>query len=237
LIEKRLYPSVALHGQVAHEIGRRIVSGAVAEGEFLPRESELAEQFGVSRQAVREALKVLAAKGLVTSRRRAGTFVLPRANWNLLDPDVIAWHPPEKFSLAFLRDIIELRRLIEPAAAAFAAERGGAEQVARIAAALAAMTSAQGQEFSKADAQFHTAIFEASGNELIERLSSILGPLLAASFATQFHAHVPSAPVVAIHQAVYDAIVARDPRRAAEAMERVLVEAATVVPQAEAGTG
>ena len=124
MIEKRLYPSVALHGQVAHEIGRRIVSGAVAEGEFLPRESELAEQFGVSRQAVREALKVLAAKGLVTSRRRAGTFVVPRANWNLLDPDVIAWHPPEKFSPAFLRDIIELRRLIEPAAAAFAAERG-----------------------------------------------------------------------------------------------------------------
>ena len=110
---------------------------------FCRAKSELAEQFGVSRQAVREALKVLAAKGLVTSRRRAGTFVVPRANWNLLDPDVIAWHPPEKFSPAFLRDIIELRRLIEPAAAAFAAERGGAEQVARIAAALAAMTSAE----------------------------------------------------------------------------------------------
>jgi GntR family transcriptional regulator, galactonate operon transcriptional repressor len=234
LIEKRLYPSVALHGQVAHEIGRRIVSGAVSEGEFLPRESELAEQFGVSRQAVREALKVLAAKGLVTSRRRAGTYVVPRADWNLLDPDVIAWHPPEKFSPAFLRDIIELRRLIEPAAAAFAAERGGAEQVARIAEALASMTHAEGKAFSEADAQFHTAIFEASGNELIERLSSILGPLLAASFATHHHLQFPLAPVVAVHQSVYDAIVASDPVRAREAMEQVLTQAATNVPPAAA---
>ena len=79
-MEKRLYPSAALHGQVAHDIGRQIVSGTIAEGRFLPREAELSERFGVSRQAVREGLKVLAAKGLVGSRRRAGTYVLPRSS-------------------------------------------------------------------------------------------------------------------------------------------------------------
>ena len=140
MIDKRLYPSVALHGQVAHEIGRRIVSGAIAEGEFLPREAELAEQFAVSRQAVREALKVLAAKGLVTSRRRAGTYVMPRVD---LEPPRSRRHRlasagrscrPNSSS-----DLVELRRLIEPAAAEFAAERGGAaSRSPRIAAALAA---------------------------------------------------------------------------------------------------
>ena len=127
--------------------------------------------------------------------------------------------------------------MIEPAAAAFAAERGEPEQVARIAGALSAMAQTEGKAFSLADAQFHTAIFEASGNELIERLSSILGPLLAASFATQPPVQVSPAPIVAIHQAVYDAIVARDPSRAREAMEQVLVEAATTVPPVEVAPG
>src|SRR5207244_4849669 len=123
LNEKRLYPAVALHGRVAHEIGRRIVSGAIAEGSLLPRESELAAEHQVSRQAIREALKVLAAKGLVASRRRAGTRVRARAFWNLLDPNVLAWHPAGNVDPTFLNDLVELRQLIEPAAAELAARR------------------------------------------------------------------------------------------------------------------
>ena len=98
----------------------------------MPREAELAMQFCVSRQAVREALKVLAAKGLVQSRRRTGTRILPRASWNLLDPDVLAWHPPANFGPRLLADLGELRRLIEPAAAEFAATRGDRAVVAAI---------------------------------------------------------------------------------------------------------
>ena len=88
---------------------------------------------------MREALKVLAAKGLVASRRRTGTSVLPRASWNLLDPDVLAWHTPESIRKEFLDDLIELRRVIEPAAAALAARRVDPERLGRIKAALDGM--------------------------------------------------------------------------------------------------
>ncbi len=231
LIEKHLYPSAALHGQVAHEIGRRIVSGAVAEGEFLPREAELSEQSAVSRQAIREALKVLAAKGLVNSRRRAGTYVTPRSTWNLLDPDVLAWYPPAELDPDFLSALVELRRLIEPAAAEIAAKRGDPERVAGIGAALQAMREAIGSpaDYHAADAEFHLAIFAASGNVLIEQLSNILGPLLKASLRLQEQVGVGHESSVVMHTAIYDAVVAGDVNRAKRAMEGVLALASSEV--------
>jgi GntR family transcriptional regulator, galactonate operon transcriptional repressor len=233
LIEKRLYPAAALHGRVAHEIGRQIVSGAIAEGTNLPREAELAKRYGVSRQAVREGLKVLAAKGLVVSRRRAGTRVTPRQAWNLLDPDVLAWHPPDAINAAFLKDLVELRRLIEPAAASLAAERGDRDKIATLAAVLERMRTAvaaeDGDTYRTVDAEFHFAIFRASGNMLIERLSSILGPLYDATFRVQMQSGPPFTPGLAIHVAVYDAIVAGDGPRARQAMEHILDRASNEI--------
>jgi DNA-binding FadR family transcriptional regulator len=180
----RLYPAALLHGRVAHEIGRQIVSGEIAEGGLLPREAELSEKYSVSRQAVREALKVLSAKGLISSRRRAGTRVRPRNEWNLLDPDVVAWHPLGNLPPTFHCELFELRRLLQPAAAAFAATRAGPREIARISDALDAMRGSVGNPpaFQDAVVEFHMAIFAASGNSLIERLNVILGPLLAASY-------------------------------------------------------
>jgi DNA-binding FadR family transcriptional regulator len=233
LIDKRLYPAAALHGQVAHEIGRQIVSGAIAEGAYLPRESELATSHGVSRQAVREALKVLAAKGLVTSRRRAGTRVTPRQSWNLLDPDVLAWHPSHTIDPAFLNDLVGLRRLIEPAAAGSAAKRGDPVHLAAIGAVLERMRSAVDADdadgYRASDAEFHFAIFSASGNILIERLSSILGPLYDFSFRVQMQAGGTLQQAISLHVAVYDAIVAGDATRARRAMERILSKASTEI--------
>ena len=199
----------------------------------MPREAELSEQFSISRQAVREALKVLAAKGLVSSRRRAGTYVTPRAAWNLLDPDVLAWHPRGQLSPEFLGDLVELRRLIEPAAAAYAAERGDPARIAGIAAALEAMRRSIGDDKSyyPADAEFHVAIFAASGNTLIDRLSTILAPLLEASFVLQGRAGEPQAESVAMHAAVYDAIVAGDGQKARGAMDAILTLASTEITQ------
>jgi DNA-binding FadR family transcriptional regulator len=230
LITRRLYPSRALHGQVAHHIGRRIVAGAIAEGGCLPREAELAAQFSVSRQAIREALKVLAAKGLLTSRRRAGTHVLPRTAWNLLDPDVIAWHPPEHLPPDFLNDLVELRRLIEPAAAELAALRGTTERIAAIGAALEDMrrTVDDRAAFIEADVAFHAAVCAASGNVLFDRLSAVYEPLLGASFALQGRTRTPetvAAETVPHHIAVYQAIVDRDPTRARAEMEALLSSA------------
>jgi DNA-binding FadR family transcriptional regulator len=230
----RLYPSAALHGQVAHEIGRQIVSGVIREGEFLPREAELSERFSVSRQAVREALKVLAAKGLILSRRRAGTCVTPRAAWNLLDPDVLAWHSPEELAPDFLSDLVELRRLIEPAAARLAAARGVPAKIASIGEALDAMRRAvdEPDAFYAADVDFHIAVFGASGNTLIERLSTILRPLLRSSFRLQGEAGGSLRHWVPLHEAVYDAIVARDPAAAGTAMDGVLALASSDLTKA-----
>lgn len=246
--EPRLYPSSGAHGQVAHEIGRKIVSGAIPEGSFLSRETELAARFGVSRQAVREALKVLGAKGLVASRRRAGTHVLPRASWNLLDPDVLAWHPAGEIPGVFLRDLIEVRRALEPAAAVHAAMRGSSDAIAAIGEALEAMRAVRkpSEAFFAADAAFHGAIFSASGNALMERLSAIIGPLMRTSFELHFRGvetalaapdEIASAVDTSLdrHAAVYEAIRDRDPARALDAAQALLAHISTEVDYATRG--
>lgn len=228
LINQRLYPSRALHGQVAHEIGRRIVSGTIGEGEFLPRETELAAQFSISRQAVREALKVLAAKGLVVSRRRAGTRVLPRTNWNLLDPDIVAWHPARDLPLDFFSDLIELRRLIEPAAAEFAARRGDPGRIAVLSEAFRKMERgvAERNAYHAADVEFHRALFDASGNGLIERLSNVVNPLLQVGFRIQEETYPQLDRSLTQHRELLDAITRGEPIEARRAMEDILDVAA-----------
>ena len=231
LPQKRLYPSRALHARVAHDVGRRIISGDYAEGASLPCESELAEQFGVCRQAVREALKVLAAKGLVASRRRTGTSVLPRASWNLLDPDVLAWHSPECIRKEFLDDLVELRRVIEPAAAALAARRVDPERLSRIKAALDGMraNAANTVEFLQADAEFHTSLLTASGNSLFERLSTIIGPVLEMAFKLQAQEIWRFKIAIEQHAAVYEAIARGDPKTAHDTMEEIVSTARETV--------
>ena len=136
------YPGQGLHAGILDELGRSIANGVFAEGVLLPRESALQEQFGASRQTVREAIKVLAAKGMVRARRRAGTFVQPRGSWNLLDPDVLRWHSAEAVPRQMLQDLFEIRYLIEPACAQFAAQRGEPTQLDRISRAVTAMRAA-----------------------------------------------------------------------------------------------
>jgi GntR family galactonate operon transcriptional repressor len=224
LPKKRLHPSRALHARLTHEIGRRIVSSDYAEGASLPRESELAEAYGVGRQVVREALKVLADKGLVASRRRIGTWVLPRSSWNLLDPDVLAWHSPDYIRQEFLDDLIELRRVIEPAAAALAARRVDMERLAGLKAALDGMRSNidNPPSFLEADADFHAALLAASGNSLFERLSTILVPVLDVSFRLQAQELWRFKIGVEQHVAVYEAIARGDPETARDTMEEIV---------------
>jgi GntR family transcriptional regulator, galactonate operon transcriptional repressor len=226
--ERRLYPERGVHNRVAHDIGRRVVSGAIAEGALLPRESELSEQFAVSRQAVREGLKVLAAKGLVYARRRVGTAVLPRNAWNLLDPDVIAWHEPADLPPDFLLQLVELRQVIEPAASEFAALRGTDEAIEAIGVALQEMRRSvdDSPAFIRADLDFHIALFVASGNVLFERLGRICEPLLGASFARQEMMHQRERIITVLiptHAVVYDAIAAHKPALARRRMNELLL--------------
>lgn len=231
-----LYPSQPLHGRVAHAIGARIVSGVFREGSTLPREAEFAAEYKVSRQAVREALKVLAAKGLVSTRRRAGTSVASRADWNLLDPDVVAWHQPQDLPRDFLRELGELRRVVEPAAAAIAAERRNAAQMERISEAIAAMRRASTPAgWAIADVEFHMAVAAATGNMLIGSFGRTLAPLLEASIRER--SEVASAAILAInrHAVIAEAIRRRDHEAARKAMVAMLDLADRQFSQSAAG--
>jgi DNA-binding FadR family transcriptional regulator len=135
----RGYPERGQHGRVVHTLGQRIAGGTLAPGDLLPTEEELVGELGVGRSVLREAMKVLAGKGLVESRTRAGTRVRPRERWHLMDPDVLGWRYENAPALADLNDLAGLRIALEPGAARLAAENAGPEGVRDIEEALAAM--------------------------------------------------------------------------------------------------
>jgi DNA-binding FadR family transcriptional regulator len=128
-----------IHGSVARDLGIAILAGRYAPGDVLPGEIEFSEQLKVSRTAYREAIRILSAKGLVESRPRTGTRVTQRSRWNLLDPDILAWAFEAEPSETFIRDLFELRMIVEPAAAALAAERRSALDISRMGHALEEM--------------------------------------------------------------------------------------------------
>ena len=221
----------AVFARIARDIGRRIASGQIPEGAVLPKEVALQEEFGVSRQAVREALKVLGEKGMITARKRAGTFVSARAGWNLLDPDVLSWHSAGSLPDTVLRDLVELRRAIEPLAVTLAAQRADDAALAKIGAALEGMRVGAGDQtqFYKADIAFHLSIFDASGNSLIRQLSTILAPLLRISFDLQMEAHENLLEGYEAHAAVFHAIEAGDGAAASAAMGCLLDRSVTEI--------
>jgi DNA-binding FadR family transcriptional regulator len=216
-----------MHGRVVEYLGRRIVSGEFPDGSRLPNESELAARLGVSRGGVREAVKALAAKGLVEPRPRLGTRVLPRRQWNLMDREVIDWRG-ETGDPEFLKDLLELRLMIEPGASQLAAARSSDEQIAVLETAYAAMTShasklpEEGPAFVTADLAFHLTLLRASGNQLLEQL----GRLLEASLHHGLHAssRAPGgvAATLPLHHAVLVAVSEHRPAAAHRAMKQLI---------------
>jgi DNA-binding FadR family transcriptional regulator len=216
-----------IHGQVVEWLGRRIVSGELSHGDQLPNEAELAAQLKVSRGGIREAVKALAAKGLVEPRPRLGTRVLPRDQWNLMDRDVIDWHG-HAADHAFLTDLLELRLMVEPGAAQLAAERATPEQLAALEAAYAAMAEhtpglpATERAFVQADLTFHLTLLRACGNQLIEQLGRLLEPSLQHGLEASSHAPGGVVTTLPLHRAVLLAVRGRRPAQAARAMRRLI---------------
>lgn len=225
----RIYAARGVHGRLVEVLGRRILGESLPPGAMLPREAELALQQGASRTAIREALKVLSAKGLVETRQKLGTRVRPRRHWNLLDPDVLAWQAAEGSSPALTAHLVELRRMIEPAAARLAAGRRSADQLAAIMSAAAAMRASLGDSaaYYEADLAFHRAIFAASGNPLVDRLGAIVAAVLAVSFRLQQRSLIPFERGLSLHERVASAIAAAD-APGAEAAMLDIIEAARV---------
>ena len=216
-----------LRGAVAHYLGTAIVSGAIAPGERLTSEVANSEALDVSRSAYREAMQVLTAKGLVESRPKAGTRVLPRSRWNLLDPTVLAWAFSGEPNIDFVRDLFELRAMVEPEAARLAAERRDKDDLKAMKDALARMRryTLATDAGRAADRDFHDALLHATRNEVLGSLSASIGA--AVSWTTQFKQRARALPrdPVPDHVRVYDAIAAGDGDAAGEAM-RALIELA-----------
>lgn len=166
---------VSIHGSIADKIGLSIVRGEYSPGTVLPNEAQWAQTFDVSRSAVREAIKMLMAKGLLASRPKVGSWVEPRERWNLLDRDVLSWYSSVPDREGFLRTVQEFRYIIEPETAAFAAVRRSEEQMQAISGACRDMAqSTSFLERIEADTRFHLAIIEASGNELLVPLGVLI---------------------------------------------------------------
>jgi DNA-binding FadR family transcriptional regulator len=215
------------HGAIVNKLGSAILAGQHPPGTKLSGEMEFAGELGVSRSALREAIQALSAKGLVESRPRAGTRVSPRSRWNLLDPDVLAWAFSGEPDMQLIRSLFELRSVIEPAAASFAAQRRDRNDLKRMKAALIDMRrhSLATEQGRAADRDFHDAMMHATRNDALIVLSASIGA--AVNWTTLFKQRSRTLPRNPIpdHVRVYDAIAAQDGEGASEAM-RLLVELA-----------
>ena len=217
-------PGRRLRGAVANYLGRAIVSGEIKPGERLTGEVENAVALNVSRSAYREAVQVLTAKGLVESRPKTGTIVLARTRWNLLDPMVLAWAFSGDPNMELVRDLFELRRIIEPAAARFAAERRSREDLKAMKDALARMRrhTLASEEGRIADRNFHDALLRAAHNDVLMVMSASIGS--AVNWTTlhkQRSRALPRDPVPD-HATVFEAIAAGDPDEADAAMCKLI---------------
>jgi GntR family transcriptional regulator, galactonate operon transcriptional repressor len=219
------YHGRGVHMDTVQALGQEIVAGIRAEGETLDV-AELGRQLDVSATALREALRVLAAKGLVDARQRRGTFVLPRSEWNLLDGDVLRWQFRTSKGDGLLSDLSELRIAVEPTAARMAARRRTPDDLDALDSALTAMASADGdaQAAAHADLDFHRALLTATGNEMFVRIHMLLEPGLVERDLL-VHQHNSQDDPVPSHRAVLEAIRQQDPNTAEQSMRALLAKA------------
>ncbi len=173
-----------MHAYLANKLGQEIVGGLYPPGSLLPNEVEMRERFSVSRTTLREAYSVLTAKALIVARPKVGTRVRPKADWNMLDPEVLAWHLQTTPTEAFVTDLFVLRQMVEPQAAALAAASRAPATIDRISAAYADMARFKDGDgdLIAADLQFHLAILEATNNLFIGALGSLIHVALVSTF-------------------------------------------------------
>ncbi len=230
-------------GTVASGLGRRIVSGEWTSGETLPTETELMDQLKVGRSVVRESIRILNAKGLVRSRQMAGTMVMPRSHWRLLDPDLIQWRMEAADRKVLLRDLLQVRLTLEPGVVWAATANGSPAAKARIHAAWQGKLSVlradsvtpetQRQLFITHDLEFHRAFLAAVGSEILEQLFAVIEAALSLMIDVQMQTRGSTTALVGmeeanqLHKEVYDAFAAGDADTAEKAM-RALIRSAII---------
>src|SRR5215472_10819075 len=211
--------------QVVRQIGLSIMRNEFKPGDALLSEPELSLQFKVSRPVLREALKMLGAKGLIESRPKTGTRVRPRADWNLIDPDVISWQYEVGFDRSFLQAVCEIRLMFEPMTAKYAATRATAEEVVWIEDWCQRLQDAVDsiELYIPADFQFHTAICSAAHNELLQKIMATLDTPLRVSRVITSQLPGANQNAMPLHWAITKAIRNRDEQAAEVAMQKLII--------------
>ncbi|MGH4031898.1 FadR/GntR family transcriptional regulator [Actinomycetota bacterium Odt1-20B] len=215
------YVGRGVHKVAVEALALRIFDGTYDEGDTLDLPQLMAD-LDVSQTVLREAIKVLTVKGLVDARQKRGTFVRPRDDWNVLDSDVLRWQLRAGAPTDFFADLLELRRSIEPAAAALAADRRTDDDLAALDAALAAMAACDDDPVLavRADASFHTALLTASGNQFFAQMRRVIIPALVER-DRRVHSH-PYEDPLPVHAAVAERVRAGDAEGAYHAMLELL---------------
>jgi DNA-binding FadR family transcriptional regulator len=201
-------------------VGRAVITGEYREKPF-PTDHELGSTYGVSRSVTREAMKMLAAKGVISSRPRLGNFILPTESWNLFDPDVLRWLADSNRPLELLHQLHQLRSALEPQAAALAAQCARPEQLADIQAALKPMLELEYWD-NEAEIRiaFHLAVLRASNNPFFIRYSEVIAPALRIP-TRQSRAPASRGEDGPDHVAVLVAIAAGAPEEAQRTMRKL----------------
>ena len=222
-----------LSQRMVQELGRTIICGEFVD-DSLPTEAELCDKFGVSRSAVREAVKMLSAKGLITSKPRQGIRIQPEDQWNIFDPDLLRWVLESKPSLHVLKEFLQVRIAIEPEAAALAARYADQTKLNAIENALEGMRKAEGnsKEDLEADIAFHVSILYASNNRFYIRLRDFISTALRVSISHTNPIKGNHEGVVEDHSKVFNAIKNRNPERARQAMLALIDEALNFIEEA-----
>jgi DNA-binding FadR family transcriptional regulator len=217
--------ALRLHGSVARKLGISIVSGKYKPGDLLDGEISSSEQFAVSRTAYREAVRILAAKGLVDARPKVGTRINSQTKWHLLDPDVLVWIFESEPDLAVLNSLFELRKVVESAAAGFAATRRSAAHLKTMRLALEEMATHTlvAEAGRQADLDFHTTILNATNNPFIISLASGVSAAIKATTVFKSRKGPLRRDPMPDHMRVFEAIAVKNPIKAAQAMSELIV--------------
>ncbi|MBB5519798.1 FadR/GntR family transcriptional regulator [Amphiplicatus metriothermophilus] len=224
-----------LTSRIAQALGRAIAVGDYPPGATLPPESELVTHFGASRTVLREAVKMLTAKGLIDSRPRRGTIVKPEAEWNLADPDILSWLLHRRNVLPLMLEFVDVRLAIEPSAAMLAARNGDQEAIEEMRAAIERMRDAVvgDDDPLSADIAFHVAILKAGGNRFFWSLRYMIEVALRFSIRITNKRKADKDEMVNDHMRIFEAIAARDQQAAEAAMRSLIIDSKMLLYEAQ----
>lgn len=224
VVVRKTNKSLRLHGTIAHDLGIAIVSGKYRPGDILSGEIASSEQLSVSRTAYREAIRILAAKGLVSSKPKIGTKVNAKGKWHILDPDVLVWMFEAGPDIATLNRLFELRDVVEPTAAAFAAVRRTESQLRAIGTAIERMEryTLSTEAGRQADVDFHATVLQAADNPFIASLVEGFTAAITSTNIYKQREHPLRRDPIPDHVHVYEAILAKDADKAQLTMRELI---------------